>query len=127
MKIRSGILPRLKRLKLPEEFIVDDQNGCDVTLKLPEEFIMEDDRLRTAKLSDENLLFIFLYQQQSGGGLAPVLEDNVVGTGRHEDWQQFWRTTKEPENNKHSTFFEWTTNDERWAVVGVSTFLMVVS
>ncbi|ESN96299.1 hypothetical protein HELRODRAFT_163348 [Helobdella robusta] len=48
------------RLKLPEEFIVEDQNGCDVTLrsfiqlqrmhvwlglKLPEEFIMEDVRL----------------------------------------------------------------------------------
>ncbi|ESN99725.1 hypothetical protein HELRODRAFT_176485 [Helobdella robusta] len=66
----------LSRLKLPEEFIVDDQNGCDVTLrsfirwqrmqallglKLPKEFIVEDVRLR---------------------GLAPVLEDNV-GTGPH--------------------------------------------
>ncbi|ESO08826.1 hypothetical protein HELRODRAFT_190628 [Helobdella robusta] len=65
----------LSRLKLPEEFIVDDQNGCDVTLrsfirwqrmhallglKLPKEFIVEDVRLR----------------------LAPVLEDNV-GTGPH--------------------------------------------
>ncbi|ESN98391.1 hypothetical protein HELRODRAFT_176851 [Helobdella robusta] len=96
MKIRSGILPRL-RLKLPEEFIVDDQNGCEVTLrsfiqwqrmhawlglKLPEEFIMED-------LSDENLLFLYLspstravFQQKSRGGLAAVLEDNV-GTGPH--------------------------------------------
>ncbi|ESN93082.1 hypothetical protein HELRODRAFT_165241 [Helobdella robusta] len=76
MKIRSGILSRLKQLKLPEEFIVKDQNGCDVTLrsfiqwqkkhawlrlKLPEEFIIKDVRLR---------------------GLAPVLEDNV-GTGPH--------------------------------------------
>ncbi|ESO00916.1 hypothetical protein HELRODRAFT_175410 [Helobdella robusta] len=41
MKIRSGILPRLKqfnqvhsfRLKLPEEFIMEDPNGCDVTLR----------------------------------------------------------------------------------------------
>ncbi|ESO11142.1 hypothetical protein HELRODRAFT_183457 [Helobdella robusta] len=118
------------RLKLPEEFIVKDQNGCDVTLrsfiqwrkmhawlglKLPEEFIMEDVRLRSfiqwqrihAWLG--YVLFFFLCNLALRG-LAPVLEVNV-GTG------------------KHSTFclVEWTTNDERWAVVGVSTFQMVVS
>ncbi|ESN96975.1 hypothetical protein HELRODRAFT_178780 [Helobdella robusta] len=43
----------------------------------------------TAKLSDENLLFLYfspstraVFQQQSREGLAPVLEDNV-GTGPH--------------------------------------------
>ncbi|ESO12410.1 hypothetical protein HELRODRAFT_158934 [Helobdella robusta] len=54
----------LSRLKLPEEFIVDDQNGCDVTLrsfirwqrmhallglKLPKEFIVEDVRLPSGR------------------------------------------------------------------------------
>ncbi|ESO02002.1 hypothetical protein HELRODRAFT_161221 [Helobdella robusta] len=43
----------------------------------------------TAKLSDENLLFLYLspstravFQQKPRGGPAPVLEDNV-GTGPH--------------------------------------------
>ncbi|ESN91720.1 hypothetical protein HELRODRAFT_165787 [Helobdella robusta] len=53
----SAFVEWTKKLKLPEEFIVEDQNGCDVTLrsftqlqrmhawlelKLPEEFITED-------------------------------------------------------------------------------------
>ncbi|ESN94111.1 hypothetical protein HELRODRAFT_180279 [Helobdella robusta] len=130
MKIRSGILPRLKQLKLPEEFIVEDQNGCDVTLrsfiqwqrmhawlglKLPEEFILEDVRLRSfiqwqrihAWLG--YVLFFFL-SNLTLRGLAPVLEDNV-----------------EPDRIQHSAFVEWTTNDERWTVVGVRMFQMVVS
>ncbi|ESN93704.1 hypothetical protein HELRODRAFT_180568 [Helobdella robusta] len=116
-------------LKLPEKFIVD-QIGCDVTLrsfiqwqrmhawmglKLSEEFIMENVRLR---------------------GLAPVLEDNV-GTGPHSTFclcrmdegiqhSTFVEWTK-AFNIQRSTFVEWTKNAERWAVVGVSTFQMVVS
>ncbi|ESN91141.1 hypothetical protein HELRODRAFT_194538 [Helobdella robusta] len=58
-------LVRFIRLKLPEEFIVDDQNGCDVTLrsfirwqrmhallglKLPKEFIVEDVRLLSGQI-----------------------------------------------------------------------------
>ncbi|ESN93904.1 hypothetical protein HELRODRAFT_180556 [Helobdella robusta] len=49
-------------------------------LELPEEFIMECVRLRTAKLSDENLLFIFLHQH----GLC--FNNNL-----EEDWHQFCR------------------------------------
>ncbi|ESN95088.1 hypothetical protein HELRODRAFT_179673 [Helobdella robusta] len=115
MKIRSGILPRLKQLKHPEEFIVDDQNRCDVTLrsfipwqrmhvllglKLPKEFIVEDVRLR----------------------LAPVLEDNV-GTEPHSTFC----LCRMDDGIQHSAFVEWTKNDERWVVAGVSTFHMVVS
>ncbi|ESO06318.1 hypothetical protein HELRODRAFT_160482 [Helobdella robusta] len=39
-----------------------------------------------------------------------------------EDWHQFWRTTQETEGTHHFAFVEWTTNDQRWVVVGVSTF-----
>ncbi|ESN92511.1 hypothetical protein HELRODRAFT_181386 [Helobdella robusta] len=104
MKIRSGILPRLKQLKLPEEFIVEDQNGCDVTLrsfiqwqrmharlwlKLPEELIMEDVRLRSFSGKEYtpgwdtfySFFSVFLCNLTLRG-LAPVLED-IVGTGKH--------------------------------------------
>ncbi|ESO07964.1 hypothetical protein HELRODRAFT_169679 [Helobdella robusta] len=101
MKIRSGILPRLKQLKLPEEFIVEDQNGCDVTLrsfiqcqrmhaclglKLPEEFIMEDVRLlsfiQRQRMHAWLGYVLFFCLCNLTISMAPVLEDNV-GTEPH--------------------------------------------
>ncbi|ESN92037.1 hypothetical protein HELRODRAFT_181813 [Helobdella robusta] len=168
MKIRSGILPRLKQLKLPEEFIVD-QNGCDVTLrlfiqwqrmhawlglKLPEEFMMED-------LSGENLLFIFTGRVSTtisrrtgtsfGGQRRNRNAFNILPLSNGRRMMrggQWWESAR----------FKWWShdggvgrisslagrltlcssddilcadqmmvNDERWAVVGVSTFQTVVS
>ncbi|ESO09777.1 hypothetical protein HELRODRAFT_183871 [Helobdella robusta] len=102
-------------------------NAARLGLKLPEEFIMEDVRLRSfiqwqrihAWLG--YVLFFFLCNLTLRG-LAPVLEDNV-GTGPHSTFC-FCRMD---DGIQHTSLVEWTKNDERWAVVGVSTFQMVVS
>ncbi|ESO06364.1 hypothetical protein HELRODRAFT_160531 [Helobdella robusta] len=80
----------------------------------------------TAKLSDENLLFIFFHPtdcfNKNLGGLAPVLEDNV-GTGPHSKFC----LCRMDDGIQHYAFVDWTKNNERWVVVDVSTFQMVVS
>ncbi|ESO11298.1 hypothetical protein HELRODRAFT_183308 [Helobdella robusta] len=135
---KSGKLISIKRNRL--------RDSSFEGLKLPKEFIMEDVRPRSVAWLGY-VLFFFLSNLTLR--LAPVLEDNI-GTGRHStfchcrmdsgrisslavrltlrssddilcaDQMIVWSVQR----STVTTIFE---NDERWAVVDVSTFQMVVS